>query len=232
MLFPGWLLLPSLVLQNPNAPMSTLVQSYPFGDQLSLEVTPDDSLAFIGEGAAITILDLNAAPSSPKLDQVLIPNCQLLSLRYYHHAPTDQDWLFIAGGTHGVWKLELCSGLFPTPPNNPVACGSSWWDPPSPQSPSLSQIELVHGTGNFQFERKRCVAVAVLDAPTGFNGPVLFALFAASSFTTDIVTPTGTLPPHSDIGPTELRAYLYPWTSSTLLVSKTSPRTTPSRIIR
>lgn len=175
--------------------MNTLVSSYPFGEQLSLDVSPNDALAFVAEGAVITVLDLLTVPAQ-NLGQVPLPDCQPLAQRYYKHPVTLDTWLFIAGGAQGLWRVSVCPHVYATPPQ-PCLIGAF--------SPTL--LDLVDGpslgytTDPAKFERKRCVDVAILDAPQGGGGnPVLFALFAASSLT----DPSD---PHSDIGPTELRAY-------------------------
>src|SRR4051794_14920023 len=151
------LLVACLAPQNPPAPMATLVSSYTFGDQLSLEVRPDDGVAFVAEGAAITMLSLTT-PTATVLAKVPLPNCQPLSQKYYRHPVTLDSWLFIAGGTEGLWRLSICHNLTSSPPQ---ICSLETF------SPEL--VQLVDGPSlgfNQQpasLERKRCVAVAVLD---------------------------------------------------------------------
>jgi hypothetical protein len=126
-------------------------------------------------------------------------------LRYYHEASTNSDYLFIAGGSLGVWRLSLCSGIFNPSPQAPQACpGTSYAD--------LLVQAPVEG-GNFQ--RKRCVDVDVIETPGTPPVPVLFALFAASSDAT------------VSYSPTELRAYTWSGTTFTQIASYTFRNTTP-----
>jgi hypothetical protein len=159
-----------------------------------MDVTPDGKRAFVADGAVITILDLE--PTTPAvITQIPVPDCQPLAMRYYQVPGTGGSrWLFIAGGTLGLWAIPLCPELMGSPPH---LCALD------PVPTRVWLVDCAHSltTGTcvypYEFERKRCVAVAVLDAPTaGAGDPVLFALFAASSS-----------PSQSDIGATELRAY-------------------------
>lgn len=190
----GCFLLSWLALQAPcpgicpSTPLCDLASSYTHGELLSLELTPDASRGFTAEGAVITILDLLNAPvggSAPVIQKIPVPDCQPLALAYVHQAGASvEDQLFMAGGSHGLWRLSLCSCLFgPTP----SACTGV---PPACPPYSLERITVIEGG---YFERKRCVDVAILH---GEESDFLFALFAASSD-----------PLQSAIGPTELHAY-------------------------
>ena len=97
MLLPACLFASFLLFQSVGNPITTLVQSMPAGNNFSLEVTPDDKLAFYAEGATIEILDLNSTPLQP-FTPIPVPNCQPLALRYYQPPSTSDHWLFIAGG--------------------------------------------------------------------------------------------------------------------------------------
>lgn len=198
-------------------PMTNLVQHYPFGEQLSLEVTPDRKLAFVAEGAAITVLDVgniaSGTPPVPLLPKVRVPDCQPLAMAFYEPpappggGPYDR-YLFIAGGSHGVWRLTLCPSLFPTPPLGPTSCGAE-------SSYQPTHIPGVNG-GNIEggyFEKKRCVDVAILHRE---ENDVLFALYAASSD-----------PQQSGIGATELHAWRLSGGSVTDLAVLTFDPTAP-----
>jgi len=180
-------LLPCALPQQPI--IQTLVSSYTPGDQLCLEVADDPVLnvrrGFLAEGATIVVLNLDVTPPTVIATHPM-PDCQPLAMRYYK----DQwgaRYLFIAGGAFGVYRLTLCSSLFQPPLGT---CTAGFGD---------LRIEAALPTGSF--ERKRCVDVDVL--PTA-NGPVLFALFAASSN-----------PSQSSVGPTELHAYKWDQTGTT-----------------
>ena len=176
----SWLASPGLA--EPQ--MVTCVSSLTSGEQLSLELTPDGSRGFLAQGATIAVLDLSGAAPS-EIARHPVPDCQPLAARYRQEA-TGERYLFIGGGALGVLRLTLCPGWFQTPI---TACpGHNWAE-------LLVQQPLEYG----YFERKRCVDVEILETS---NGPVLFALFAASSS-----------PAESEGGPTELRAYT--WTSTT-----------------
>src|SRR5204862_1712450 len=91
-------------------------------------------------------------------------------------------------GTEGLWRVSLCPQLF-----------SGSVEPCLAGTYHATLEDIVSGSGTLlkELEHKRCVDIAILDTPTGGGGhPVLFALFAASSFSSE-----------SDIGGTELRAY-------------------------
>lgn len=190
-LFPATALVPWLACLAPfQTPITELKSSYTLGQQSCLEVTPGGDLAFVGEGAAITILDLRNAPvggSMPVIEKVRLPDCQPLALAYLHQslAPSSEyHHLYIAGGALGLWRLTLCAELFdPTP----TACGESSYQ--ALEIPGVTGGQLEGG----YFQRKRCVDVAIIE--TGAS-PVLFALYAASND-----------PSQSAIGPTELHAY-------------------------
>jgi len=123
-------------------------------------------------------------------------------------------FLFIAGGSLGVWRLTLCPNLFPGSPGAPTSCGP----------PTYAPLFIQPVPGGFvedgYFERKRCVDVAVVRR---LNDAVLFALYAASSD-----------PWQSGIGPTELHAWTVTGSSVTplarLTFDSTLPGATPAQV--
>jgi hypothetical protein len=192
----------SIANAGPQSPplISTLVSSYTPGEQLCLEVTPDGRRGFVALGASIAMLDLESATATQpprQFDQHQVPDCQPLALRYYHQSNPDADYLFIAGGALGVWRLSLCSGIVG---DTPQAC------PPS----SYADLQVQEPVEGGFFQRKRCVDVDVLE--TG-SGPVLFALFAASSDAKD------------SFSPTELRAYSWKDAKFSQIAAHTFPST-------
>jgi hypothetical protein len=197
----------SIAHAGPRAQIQTLVSAYTPGEQLSLEVTPDGRRGFLALGATIAMLDFEGVTQSQapvQFDKHQVPDCQPLAMRYYHQAASGgnpaADYLFIAGGALGVWRLYLCSGIFSTPP---LAC------PPSGYSDLLVQAPIENG----YFERKRCVDVEILETATG---PVLFALFASSSEH-----------PITSVASTELRAYTWSGQTVTQIAVHTFGDTTP-----
>lgn len=190
--------LPALVLACAQAQPSLLtrVSSFDFGEQLSMDVTPDavtpgDKIAFVAHGATIGIYRLTSSMTPTLLDLFHVPDCQPLALRYYRQPGTpNRDWLFIAGGSHGVWRVALCSSLI----SSYTSCGSSSYVP---------EIVASIDSGSPDFERKRCLDVEVLPASSVSGGnPVLLALFGASND-----------PAQSTHGGTELYGYSLSGTS-------------------
>lgn len=186
--------------------MTNLVSHYLYGDQLSLEVTPDETRAFSVEGAMLSVLDLTVLTTggTPTLiEQVPLPECQGLAQAFFQHPFDQQRYLFIAGGGLGLWRLSLCQGLFNS---SPTACGAAAYSP----------VRIYEALGGY-FERKRCVDVAVVEGSAGGAGdPILYALFAARNSTLE-----------SGIGATELRAYKLTGTGYSLLTSHVFPSFTP-----
>ncbi|MBK7641747.1 MAG: hypothetical protein IPJ19_01640 [Planctomycetes bacterium] len=170
-------------LARAQAPLHTLVSWYTPGEQLGLEVTPDGSRAFVARGSTISFVDLLHLTQVPpiqnvQIDEFSMRECQPLALRYYHQLSPAQDYLYIAGGATGVWRLELCPSLFNA--QNPGSC-SNYHE---------LQVEAPIEFG--YFERKRCVDVEILEH---HNPPILFALFGSRSDQSSV----------GDV--TELRAY-------------------------
>jgi len=81
------------LLASFQGPMTTLVSSYPYGEQLSLEVSPDRGVVFVAEGAAITVLDAtvvapgNPPPTLPVIEKIPMPECQPLALAFSDPPP-------------------------------------------------------------------------------------------------------------------------------------------------
>jgi hypothetical protein len=169
-------LIPGLWPFLPGPQLTTLVSSYTPGEQLSLEVTPDGTRGFLAMGATIGMMDLTGT-TPVQYDKYQIPFYQPLAMRYYHQVDPDTDYLFVAGGALGVCRITLPLGL-----------------PAQASSYTTLGVEGAVGGGVGGFQRKRCVDVDVLQTA---NGPVLFALFAASSSSADSPSPT------------ELRAYTW-----------------------
>lgn len=148
-------------------------------------ITPGDSIAFVAEGPRIAIHRLTTSLAPTFIEAVPLPDCQPLALLHHRQPGTPAtDWLYIAGGTHGLWRLSLCSNLF----SSYTSCGLSSYQPEN-----LDRIDSEYP----DFERKRCVDVAILPPSTASGGVyVVLALFAASND-----------PAESGHHGTELRAY-------------------------
>lgn len=170
--------------QTCPLPIHELKAAYPFGEQLALEVTPDNKRMFVAVGAAVSVVDIasiSGATILPRvIDRIELPECSPISLAY-HRVAGETRRLYVAGGTMGLWKVDLCRGLFDN--FNPSPC------PGAGDPYARTRIDRP-GNGMIW---KRCVDVAVLSGNAAAGTPVLLALFAAR---TDSV-----------IGGTELRAY-------------------------
>lgn len=210
MFFPPPPVPPALSTEEPAhclTPAWELVSSHLYGGQLSLEISANGTRAFVADGAVLSIRDLTSQPPMAPIAQVPLPDCQALAQLHYVHPADGKEYLFLAGGAHGLWRLPLSTASYvPERVLELVGHGGlySWsgdgWD----------------GSGKFQ--RKRCVDVAVLEAPAGGNGdPVLLALFAASSD-----------PDHSFLGPSELWAFRLSGTSVLILDRFEFPGTDPT----
>lgn len=183
---PGLPLAPGPIIEFKGA--------YPFDTQSVLEVTPDNSRAFVAEGAAISILDLNSLSGTTPavIDRVALPGASPLALQYYELPVSGQKHLFIAGGTMGLWRMSFCSQMMVPPPGIPskCACPVDGCDPYS-----RTRIDIVEDQDSFQ--RKRCVAMAIVEGnQAAENVPILCVLYSARA---SIPMP---------FGPTEMRAYL------------------------
>lgn len=85
-------------------PLMELRASYPYGEQLCIEATPNNQRAFVALGSAISILDVSTLPggSVPVIDRVELPDASPVSMLYFEHQfggtplPPLQRWLFIA----------------------------------------------------------------------------------------------------------------------------------------
>ncbi len=163
--------------QTPEPPMSDLKASYPYGGPRAVEVSSDNKVAFVAEGAVIAMLDLTqlSQNAAPVIDRVEVPKCAPMALA--HLRPTSgTDWLFIAGGSQGLWRVTLCSGLFASPP---TGCGSY----------AVRKLDVVE-TANW--ERKVCIDVAVVPNNAAAGVPLLCAIYSARQ---DAVGSTGTALP-------------------------------------
>jgi hypothetical protein len=174
--------------QAPPPPMTELKAAYPYAEQQALEVTPDNTRAFVAEGAAIAVLDLTTGTATPTvLAQVEIPNASPKSLLYYRHSGTGQRYLFVAGGTMGLWQISFCENLFTQPPPVPPACLCL-----NGAKECALRIDQDNQIAN---QRKRCVDMAIVEGNVSAGVPLLCALFSARGDTP--------LP----LGPTELQVY-------------------------
>lgn len=176
--------------QSPGSPITDLIAAYPYGEQLALEATPDNKRMFVAVGAAVSVVDLagiSGATLLPRVvDRIELPECSPMAM-LYHRVPGQTRRLYVAGGTMGLWKVDLCRGLFDN--FNPSPCvGAS--DPYA-----RTQIDRP-GNGSVW---KRCVDVELLSGNAAAGSPLLLALFASRS--------------DSVIGPTELRAYRLGWSA-------------------
>jgi len=171
-------------------PLDEFLASYPFGEHRAITATPDGARGFVAEGAGIAILDLTSlTPVTPlsAIQRVEVPHASPESLLYYRHPTPDpvsgvhRRWLFMAGGSLGVSRISLCEDLFQQPP---ITCSTSSF-----------RWRLIDRPGSgTAFQWKRCVDVAIVEHPDA--GPLLFALFAASSN-----------PLKSAVGASEIAAY-------------------------
>jgi hypothetical protein len=187
--------------EDPEAPQALgpimeFKGAYPFDTQSVLEVTPDNTRAFLAEGAAITILDLTSLSGTPLepavIDRVPLENASPRALRYFEHPLSHEKFLFVAGGTMGLWRVSLCPAVMAVPPATPTecTCTGSGCDPYD-----RIQIDLVEDQASFQ--RKRCIDVTIVEGnQSSGNVPILCALFSARASTP------------MPFGPTEMRTYL------------------------
>jgi hypothetical protein len=76
-----------------------LVASYPYGDPATATVSTDEKLAFVAEGASITVLDL--VPNPPTELRRIPVNASILGLLQVH------ERLFVCGGSHGLLVIDL-----------------------------------------------------------------------------------------------------------------------------
>jgi hypothetical protein len=93
------------------APLTQLLAAYPYAEHRCVTVSPDDQRAFVGRGAAISILDVTTLPPVTDLvaiQEVEVPDAGPQALAYFRHPTADpgsmvqRRWLFIAGGTLGL----------------------------------------------------------------------------------------------------------------------------------
>jgi hypothetical protein len=166
-----------------QSPMTELKAAYPYAEQQALEVTPDNTRAFVAEGAAIAVMDLTTGTATPTvLVRVEIPNASPKSLLYYRNPASGLRYLFVAGGTMGLWQMSFCENLFTQPPTVPPACLCK---------DCAVRIDQDNQIG---FQRKRCVDMAIVEG-NGAGVPLLCALFSARGDTPQ------------PLGPTELQVY-------------------------
>ncbi len=199
-------------------PFVSLKAAFPFGEPLGGIGIPGNTRAVVAQGAALSIVDLttiDSATNQPReLQAIEIPEVSTIAMSYRLGANGERQ-VFIAGGTTGLWEIDLCDALFTS--SNP---------PPCPALPTL--IDRVGCEQNFSW--KRCVDVAYVEGNSGAGAEgLLLALFSASS---DIQKRTSIRPCGStaDLGATELRAYrivangtVVPYSSCLLSPISTNP---------
>ncbi len=121
---------PIAVAQTPQ-PLTELIAAYPYGEHRCSTVSPDDTRAFVGRGAVISILDVTTLPPVTEMvpiQEVEVPDVGPQALAYLRHPSPDpgsmvqQRWLFMAGGSLGLWRISLCETLFQPAP---VACSDA-----------------------------------------------------------------------------------------------------------
>jgi hypothetical protein len=112
--------------------MTNLKASYPFGQELCCEATPDNTRLFSADGAAIAIFDVSGLPgggtppelADPALGRLIDPRPStwlFLPTRFlYYQHPAGARYLFIAGGTMGLWRMELCAAHLRNPSDGVV----------------------------------------------------------------------------------------------------------------
>lgn len=162
--------------------MTELLAAYPQGEPLCHEVTPDGRRLFVAEGAVIAVLDvepIGGVITPVVLQSIEMPEASPMVMRYFYEPNGDTHHLFVAGGSHGPWRLDLCSTLFDPVP---VPCGAAALQS-TPIEPNLTTLP------------KRCVDVEVVTEHDA-GVPLLFAVYAANSN-----------PNKSSVGPSELRGY-------------------------
>jgi hypothetical protein len=148
-------------------PFLDLRASYPYGEQTAFETTPDHARGFAAPGGAVTLLDLVPIGQGlpPRvIDRVELPECSPVRMRFHRHPDTGARTLFLACGTNGLWRLDLCPAPFAAQPN--VCAGYA-----------VSAIARA-GTDPIW---KRCVDVEVVEGNAAAGAPLLLALFAARS---------------------------------------------------
>ena len=103
------LVLISALALAQSGPFDRLEASYPWGDALYAEPTPDHTRLFVAAGAAISVLDVTSFPpvTTPTvIDRFEIPECAPMSMRFHelpdliHPGPFIRR-LFMAGGALG-----------------------------------------------------------------------------------------------------------------------------------
>lgn len=99
------------------APFVELVDALPYGEQLGATATPDGAFGIVAQGAAFAVVDLNSfEPSGEPKTQgyVELPQISPMAMRYHYSETVHR--LFVAGGTTGLWRADLCPSLFTSTP--------------------------------------------------------------------------------------------------------------------
>lgn len=94
---------PALQLATPTA---SAVQAEP----LAVAVSADQSLAFVAEGATIAVLGMSPLQNPPPAyAHIPLPGATPMAIQPYGNR------LYVAGGSLGLWRLDLCSSLVSAP---------------------------------------------------------------------------------------------------------------------
>ncbi|MBI5364459.1 MAG: hypothetical protein HZA53_14875 [Planctomycetes bacterium] len=150
-------------------------------------MTPDERRAFVAAGAGISVLDVETIQNGVVpaiLDRVEIPDCAPEAM-VYHQPKPDTHYLYVAGGTLGLWRVQFCPALFGA---TPLACEPTYYTSPS----ATRAVRMAIADENFK--RKRCVDLCIVPDNVAAGAPLLFALFASRA--------------DSGIGASELHAFL------------------------
>ncbi|MCY2959126.1 MAG: hypothetical protein NTY35_03090 [Planctomycetota bacterium] len=173
----------------------SLKASYPVGEALGGIGIPGNTRAVVAQGATLTVIDLTTIDSATgmprELQSIEIPDVSPMALSYRLGSQGERQ-VFIAGGSTGLWRIDLCDALF-----------TSASPPPCIAVPT--RVDRVGCEARFAW--KRCVDVAFVEGNSGAGGDaLLLALFSASSDVSkrDSIRPCENV---ADLGATELRAY-------------------------
>ncbi|MBI5362664.1 MAG: hypothetical protein HZA53_05760 [Planctomycetes bacterium] len=167
-----------------------MIAAYPWGPQLAVEVSTDEKRAFVAAGAGISVLDVTTITNGvapTRIASFEVPECAPVAM-VYNKLPNTPHRLFIAGGTMGLWRADLCPQYFDA---TQPACSDSFYTAPSSHAPV--RMDIVESQ---IFERARCVDLCVVQGHgSAANETLLLVVFASRSDAP------------ASIGPSQLRAY-------------------------
>ena len=124
----------------------------PYGDPLCMALSPDQKLAFVGEGASLALLDVSTVAP---VDSICVKTRLPLDVACFSLLPGEQR-VFLCGGKLGLFELVTCPGLGDS-------CAASCASYP------LNALD--------QVDHKLCVAAAAVHGHA--SGDLLLALFSA-----------------------------------------------------